>query len=195
VASYKNCGCDVTSGSFTPLPERIETERLVLELRGPTDARWNLELRFESGHPQRSRSLREEAQYLARQRAQVRLDGFGFFAVKRRDMGDSVGYVGLVVGRATFEEPELAYELLRRAHGLGYATEASRAVVDAAFATGRHKLWATVRPWNNASLRVLDKLGFHFDHRTTDGDGEVIWLVCEHSQSASNSGCPNTPDR
>ena len=169
----------VSSRAYAPMPERIETERLTLRLRGPADAGWNLELRGESGHPQRNRSLREEARYLGKQRAQARLDGFGFLAVRRRLTGDPIGYVGLLVGRASFEEPELAYELLRRARGLGYATEASRAVVDAAFATGRSRLWSTVRPWNTASLRVLDRLGFHSDHETTDADGDLIWLVCE----------------
>jgi RimJ/RimL family protein N-acetyltransferase len=180
----------MSPGSYTPLPERIETERLVLELRGPADAGWNLELRSESGHPERTRSPREEAQYLSKQRAQARVDGFGFFTIRRRDIGDPIGYVGLLVGRASFDQPELAYELLRRAQGRGYATEASRAVVDAAFATGRSKLWSTVRPWNTASLRVLDKLEFHPDHKTTDADGEIIWLVCERWLPTTDSGCP-----
>ena len=75
------------------------------------------------------------------------------------------------------DEPELAYELLRRFHGRGYATEAARALVDAAAATGRHRLWSTVRPWNVASLRVLEKLGFRIDHTMTNDHGEVIYLV------------------
>lgn len=166
--------------SYSPLPERIETERLILDLRGPIDAEWNLQLRRESGHPERGRSIHEEAQYLATQRAQARLDGFGFLTVRRREMGDPIGYVGLVIGRASFDESELAFEpLLRRSQALGYATEASRALVNAAFATGRTRLWSTVRLWNTASLRVLHKLGFREDHRTADGDGEVIWLFCE----------------
>ena len=41
---------------------------------------------------------------------------------------------------ATFDEPEIAYELLRRVHGQGYATEAARAVLDTAFATGRRRI-------------------------------------------------------
>ena len=76
-------------------------------------------------------------------------------------------------------EPELAYELLPQAHGRGYATEASRAVLDAGFATGRQRIWSTVRPWNMPSLRVVEKLGFRRDHTTTDNGGELVWLVCE----------------
>jgi hypothetical protein len=42
--------------------------------------------------------------------------------------GDVIGYCGLIVGHATVEEPEIAYELFRRVHGRGYATEAAGAV-------------------------------------------------------------------
>ena len=77
------------------------------------------------------------------------------------------------------DEPEIAYELFRRVHGHGYATEAARAVVGAAVATGRKRLWSTVGGWNAPSLRVLEKLGFHRDHvgPDRDGRGEVIWLT------------------
>ncbi len=74
------------------------------------------------------------------------------------------GYCGLIVGRCTHDEPEIAYELLRRFHGHGYATEAARAVLEAAFATGRTRIWSTVGAWNTPpSLRVLEKIGFRRD--------------------------------
>jgi RimJ/RimL family protein N-acetyltransferase len=81
------------------------------------------------------------------------------------------------VGRASLEEPEIAYELFERVHGNGYATEAARAVLDAAAATGRTRLWSTVRDWNTASFRVLEKLDFERDHVTTDDRGDIVWLT------------------
>ncbi len=100
--------------------------------------------------------------------------GIGLLVI-RRDTA-FMGYCGLVQGRATLDEPELAYELLREHQGLGYATEAAQAVVSAAAATGRQRLWATVRSWNEPSLRVLDKLAFAPTSRvTTDDFGEVLW--------------------
>lgn len=71
---------------------------------------------------------------------------------------------------------EIAYELFQRAHGRGYATEAAGAVLDAAVATGRKRLWATVGAWNAPSFRVLEELGFERDHVSTDDSGEVVWL-------------------
>jgi RimJ/RimL family protein N-acetyltransferase len=75
------------------------------------------------------------------------------------------------------EEPEIAYELLRRVHGHGYATEAARAVVATAAATGRTRLWSTTRPENKPSLRVLEKTGFTYHRTTQDERGDVVWLT------------------
>lgn len=81
-------------------------------------------------------------------------------AVERKAAGDAVGYCGLVdSGRGT-HEPELAFELLRRCWGQGYATEASWAVLDWARSSGHERLWASVWDWNTASRRVLAKVGF-----------------------------------
>ncbi len=83
----------------------------------------------------------------------------GLFAVQRKSAGDVIGYCGLVFHRnGAPDEPELAYELLHRAHGFGYATEAGGAVVTWATEAGYERLWATVRAWNVASRRVLEKL-------------------------------------
>jgi ribosomal-protein-alanine N-acetyltransferase len=81
----------------------------------------------------------------------------GLPAVERKADGDVIGYCGLVDGR---RGPELAFELLRRVWGQGYATEASLAILDWAKSSGYARLWATVREWNTASRRVLEKLGF-----------------------------------
>jgi RimJ/RimL family protein N-acetyltransferase len=97
--------------------------------------------------------------------------------VRRRDEGDFIGYCGLIVGRSTLEQPEIAYELLQRAHGRGYATEAAGAVLGAAIATGRKQLWATAGTWNTPSFRVLEKLGFERDHVSADDGGEFVWLT------------------
>jgi len=154
----------------------IETERLSPRLRDEEDAAWNLELLGER-EGGTTRTLAEAQQRLAEQNVQARQSGIGFLAIRRRAEGDPIGYCGLLVGRGSFDEPEIAYELLRCAHGRGYATEAARAVLDAAFATGRRRVWATVRSWNAPSLRVLDKLGFRRDHTVNDEQGELVYMV------------------
>ncbi|UUZ58525.1 GNAT family N-acetyltransferase [Nocardioides sp. B-3] len=85
----------------------------------------------------------------------------GLLALERRAEGDVIGYCGLIESdRGAAGEAELAFELLRRHRGQGYATEASRAVMDWARSSGHERLWATVWDWNTASRRVLAKLGF-----------------------------------
>lgn len=107
-------------------------------------------------------------------------DGYGLFAVEERAGGRFVGYCGLVRRVATPDEPELAYELARAFHGRGYATEAARAVRDAAATTGRTRLWAGVRVSNTASLRVLDKLGFAASGPAAPDParGDLVQLSC-----------------
>ena len=94
----------------------------------------------------------------------------GLLVVERKETGEVVGYCGLVEsGRGAQGEPELAFELLRRTWGAGYATEASLAVLDWARSSGCRRLWATVWDWNTASRRVLHKLGFvETDRREAD---------------------------
>jgi len=104
--------------------------------------------------------------------------GLGLLAIRRRKEGDLIGYCGLIAGTAGIDQPEIAYEFLRRAHGHGYATEAAMAVIDAAAATGRHRLWSTVRIWNAPSFRVLQKTGFRRDHSETEEQGgDTVYLV------------------
>jgi [ribosomal protein S5]-alanine N-acetyltransferase len=97
----------------------------------------------------------------ARIRAERAEPGPGILAVERKGTADVIGYCGLTIhGNGSPDEPELAYELLRAAHGRGYATEAGRAVVTWASEAGYRRLWAGVWDWNVASRRVLEKLGF-----------------------------------
>jgi RimJ/RimL family protein N-acetyltransferase len=153
----------------------IETERLTLRLRDERDAAWYRELIAERG--EEMPTLEEATARLARFRDLTVELGIGALAICRRAEGDVIGYCGLVIGRCSLDEPEIAYELLRRFHGRGYATEAARALVAAAAATGRRRLWSTVGACNTPSLRVLEKIGFHRDHAVEGDRGEIVYMV------------------
>jgi RimJ/RimL family protein N-acetyltransferase len=84
----------------------------------------------------------------------------GLLVVERKDDGPALGYCGLIDSGLGPQEPELAYEFLRRFWGQGYATEASWAVLEWARSLGHVRLWAHVWDWNTGSRRVLSKLGF-----------------------------------
>lgn len=160
---------------YPPMSLQLETARLTLRPWTDSDIDAHRELVAERGGGMPS--IRHNRQMIEDERAASVRTGIALLPVVRRDAGDFIGYCGLTVGRASVDEPEIAYELFRRAHGQGYATEAASAVLDAAIATGRKRLWSTVRPWNAPSFRVLDKLGFERDHVSTDDRGELVWLT------------------
>lgn len=162
---------------ITPMTFRLETERLVMGVWEESDAAWYQQLVSERGGD--TPSLDDARSKIVAVRRAAADNGIALLTIRRRDEGDFIGYCGLIIGRSTLEEPEIAYELLQRAHGHGYATEAASAVLDAAVATGRRRLWATVGAWNTASFRVLEKLGFERRHSTWNEHGEVVWNVRE----------------
>ncbi|MET9350069.1 GNAT family N-acetyltransferase [Streptomyces termitum] len=160
---------------YQTMPFHLETERLVLRPWAESDAPEFCSLLAERGEgkPPEERIRKAIGGFLAA----TETTGIALLPIVRRAEGDFIGYCGLIVGRASLEEPEIAYELFERVHGNGYATEAAAAVVEAARVTGRERLWSTVGTWNAPSLRVLEKLGFTRDRVTTEEKGEVFWLT------------------
>ncbi|MFZ7088470.1 GNAT family N-acetyltransferase [Curtobacterium sp. RRHDQ10] len=172
-----------------PLAPRLQTERLVLDAWADADASWYGDLvaersaaaaaRGEAATPRTSGRPGREARLasIATLQDTAARSGIPLYPVRRIHEQDTIGYCGLVVGRSTADEPELAYELFERVHGHGYATEAAAAVVDAARAAGYERLWATIREWNTTSFRVVEKLGFVRTDRPEpdDGRGRMIW--------------------
>lgn len=164
----------------------IETERLRLRPWAVADAAFHRELWLErdprvpphrridaEGHP--SVETLEEWIRRAPEEGPIRL-----LVAEIRDTGERIGYCGLIVGTdATGGEPEIAYELLRRHQGRGYATEAALAIVDLARSAGLPRLWASVWEWNTASLRVLAKLGFTESARTETERGITVMTTRE----------------
>ena len=173
----------------------LATERLRLRLWQPADAEklrdlWaerdprSLHVIDSVGRP----TVDDLRTSLARQLAETALTGLALLAIEDRDHGQFIGYCGLIVGRATWEEPEIAFELFRSHHGRGYATEAGKAVVTAAIRSGRERLWSTVRVWNRPSLRVLEKLQFVGARKISPDTerGDLLWWTRQLRSSDSD---------
>ncbi|MFF1494462.1 GNAT family N-acetyltransferase [Streptomyces sp. NPDC058304] len=161
--------------TYETMSFHLETERLILRPWAESDAAEFCALLSERGNG--TPTVDHTRTAIAKLLTATATTGIALLPIQRRDEGDFIGYCGLIIGRSTVEEPEIAYELFQRAHGRGYATEAAGAVLDAAVATGRKRLWATVGTWNTPSFRVLEKLGFERDHVSTEDSGEVVWLT------------------
>lgn len=100
----------------------------------------------------------------------VQLDGLrtrpsegGWFvrAVVRAQDAAVIGHCGFhgppeVVGRA-----EIGYNILSPFRGNSFATEAAKGLVTWAHQQGSHVVVAAVAPTNPASIRVVEKAGFH----------------------------------
>ncbi|WP_240548092.1 GNAT family N-acetyltransferase [Paenibacillus lignilyticus] len=155
----------------------LKTERLDLGMWEESDSIWFRQLVGERGIDIPTLDDARNQIFDARKRALEQ--GISLLTIRRRDEGDFIGYCGLVIGRSTLEEPEIAFELFRNSHRQGYATEAASVIMDCAIATGRHRIWSTVRAWNVASFRVLEKIGFERHHSTWDERGELVWNVRE----------------
>jgi RimJ/RimL family protein N-acetyltransferase len=100
--------------------------------------------------------------------------GTGMWAVERKETGDFLGLIG-------FADPEgwpgfeLAWTLVRRWWGHGYATEGARAALAHAFDVWRKpRVISLIHPENQASLRVAERLGESLQGRTQVAGKEFL---------------------
>lgn len=93
--------------------------------------------------------------------------GWGLWALEVRASGRFVGFVGLSV--PSFEAPftpcvEIGWRLARAAWGQGYAVEAARAVLDAAYGPGGlDEVVSFTAQGNTRSRRVMERIGMSRD--------------------------------
>jgi RimJ/RimL family protein N-acetyltransferase len=96
--------------------------------------------------------------------------GYGLFAVELRESGQLIGFTGL--SEPTFlpeilPAVEIGWRLARSSWGNGYATEAARAALRFGLTTLRlPELVSIYVVGNEASARVIRKLGMRFDRDT-----------------------------
>ncbi len=161
------------SGLALDLP--IETERLVLRAHRMDDLD---DLTVFHGDPDvvryvpwpvRDRAATEET--LRTKLGPTTLDEHGQWLV----LAVEVPSTGTVIGEVLLKwvsdrQGELGFAFGRDHHGLGYAAEASRAVLGLAFdSLGFHRVSAVVVDGNDASVRLLGRLGFRPEARHVDG--------------------------
>lgn len=112
--------------------------------------------------------------WLQRREELRRRDGITWYGVRSVD-DELIGTAGLFFGR-TGDDPEFGFEIRADLQGRGYGSQVASAVVAEAHRAGIHRLWATVRPWNVASLRCVRRVGFIEDRVTADERGDLVFL-------------------
>ena len=88
--------------------------------------------------------------------------GFGFYLVERKEDGRPLGLCGLAK-RDFLDDVDIGYAFLPEYGGQGYAFEAAQGVLAHARELRLTRLVATVVPDNEASIRLLEKLGLRFE--------------------------------
>lgn len=158
----------------------LETERLRIRHLEMTDDAFILELLNEPGWLKNIgdrgvHTLEDAQRYIENgPRTSYAKNGFGLYAVELKDSGVVIGMCGLIK-RDTLEDVDIGYALLERYWSKGYAYEAASAVLDYGFKTiGLKRIVAIIEPSNEASARVLEKIGLRFDRIVTLGEDKQV---------------------
>lgn len=99
-------------------------------------------------------------------------NGFGLFAVERRDTGELIGFTGLL--RSDFmpellPSAEIGWRLGKSHWGKGCATEAAKAALASALRLPCiDQVVSVCQIGNTASVRIMEKIGLEFDRRSID---------------------------
>jgi len=120
----------------------------------------------------RTRTEYDTRTAIDRWQTEIEEHGFGLFAVELRETGELAGFVGLSVPDFLPEvmpAVEIGWRLGRAFWGRGIATEAAREVLRFGFVDRDLKRIISIHQvGNDASERIMRKLGMHRDHQTVD---------------------------
>lgn len=161
----------------------FETERLSLRhLSVETDLEFVLRLLNEPSFLQYIgdkgvRTLEDARQYLLTGPiASYEKHGFGLCLTELKNSGTPIGMCGLIK-RDTLPDVDIGFALLPEFWNNGYAAEAAGAMIFYAHKTLRiDRIVAITSPDNEASGRVLNKLGLSFERLIDLGDGKPVKL-------------------
>ncbi len=106
--------------------------------------------------------------------ARFEAQGLGMWAAR---LAGETRISGLV-GYAEFAEPgvlEIMYAMFERCWGQGLATEMTRAVMDRGYTRGLEEIHASTDAPNEASVRVLEGLGFVEVRRAPADPPDTLW--------------------
>jgi len=147
----------------------LNTERLLVREFDTNDAEFILELLNQPSFIQfigdkGVRSVDDARNYITTGPIEsYQRHGFGLYLVELKDRKVPIGMCG-VLKRESLPDPDLGFAFLPEYWGKGYAFEAASAALDQArdfFKLAR--ILAITNPDNDASIKLLAKLGFQFE--------------------------------
>lgn len=153
---------------MTQVVGRVVTCRLVLRPLAADDvellARLNSNpevMRFISGRPSTLPETQDEL-----------VEALGCrWLVFHRESGEFAGWVGAIPSDSDPSVYDLGWRFREQVWGNGFATEATRALIDALFTSGASRVTAQTMAINHRSRRVMERCGLRYS-RTFSFDGE-----------------------
>lgn len=147
----------------------VETDRLRLRRLSVDDAEFILRLLNEPSFIQNIgdrgvRTIEDAREYILQGPvASYEKFGFGLLLVEQKESGLPIGICGLLK-REVLEHVDIGYALLPEFWSKGYAMESASAVMThAKEKLGAKRVLAVVNADNQSSVRLLEKLGFHYE--------------------------------
>jgi RimJ/RimL family protein N-acetyltransferase len=163
-------------------PRPIETERLLLRRSRPEDAATISAYRSDPNVNRQQGWDRTDLEGVLADivemsgRSPGEPGGWVQFTVEERGGGRIVGDVGLSVADGEPGVIKVGYTIDPAFQGLGYATEAIRALVEYAFETlGAEVVRAHASAENAPSIRVAEKIGMRLVERVEHREGDEVW--------------------
>ena len=163
-------------------PQPIETERLLLRRSRPEDAATISAYRSDPNVNRQQGWDRTDLEGVLADivemsgRSPGEPGGWVQFTVEERGGGRIVGDVGLSVADGEPGVIKVGYTIDPAFQGLGYATEAIRALVEYAFETlGAELVRAHASAENAPSIRVAEKVGMRLVERVEHREGDEVW--------------------
>jgi RimJ/RimL family protein N-acetyltransferase len=171
-------------------PQPIETERLLLRRSKPEDAATISGYRSDPNVNRQQGWDRTDLEGVLADIVEMSVrspgepGGWVQFTVEERGGGRIVGDVGLSVADGEPGVIKVGYTIDPAFQGLGYATEAIRALVEYAFETlGAEVVRAHASAENTASIRVAEKIGMRLVERVEHREGDEVWYGVRYERA------------
>ncbi len=118
------------------------------------------------------------------------------FAVTVQPDDSVIGWCCIQIDASHGQAGELMYVLNRQSWNKGYATEAAQAIMEHGFSELKlHRIFATCRPENIASWRVLEKLGMQREGLLRENTwirgswhNSFLYAILDHEWTARKNG-------
>jgi len=164
----------------------LTTDRLIIKKITTTDAPFYFALLNSPGFlrnigDRHIRSIDVAANYIKENiLSSYNINGFGFYKMVKQGSDETIGICGFVK-RDYLNQPDFGYSILPEFEGMGYTTEAAKAIL--AYGCKEWNLSTVLgitRPNNSASRKLLEKLGFQTIGKTIDPSNKEELLIYEY---------------